>query len=65
MTTLSEWMSKNSVSDTALAARVGVSRPFITRIRTGVRQPSVSVAAKLVEETGLPVDCFVKPGKGA
>ena len=58
--TLDEWMSRENKSDTWLAQQVGVSRPFITRIRKGERQPSLSVAARLSDRTLLPIETFLK-----
>jgi DNA-binding XRE family transcriptional regulator len=58
--TLDEWMSREKKSDTWLAKQVGVSRPFITRIRKGERQPSLTVAARLAERTLLPIETFLR-----
>lgn len=58
--TLDQWMRDNKISDTALAGRVGVSRPYISRIRAGERQPSLPVAVKLAKVTKLPVATFIK-----
>ena len=53
-------MSKNGVKDAELARKVGVSRPFITRIRAGARQPSLPVALRLAAATKLPVSSFTR-----
>lgn len=58
--TLDQWMAANGRTDTDLAQEVGVSRPFITRIRKGTRQPSLPVAVKLAQITQLPVEVFTK-----
>lgn len=58
--TLDQWMENNGKSDAWLAGRVGVSRPFISRIRRGERQPSLPVALKLAAQTELPVATFIK-----
>lgn len=58
--TLDQWMSKNGVKDAELARKVGVSRPFITRIRAGARQPSLPVALRLAAATKLPVSSFTR-----
>jgi transcriptional regulator with XRE-family HTH domain len=57
--TLEEWMADKQWSDARLAQAVGVSRPFITRIRKGERQPSIKVAAELVRVTKLPLKAFI------
>lgn len=53
-------MDETKLTDAALARKVGVSRPYITRIRQGERQPSLGIAAKLADATGLPATTFVK-----
>jgi len=58
--TLSEMIRRAGFTDQALADQVGVSRPYVTRIRTGKRQPSLPVAVKLAEATKLPVSVFIK-----
>jgi transcriptional regulator with XRE-family HTH domain len=58
--TLQEWMDREEKSDTWLAEQVGVSRPFITRIRKGERQPSLRIAAKLADRTLLPITTFLR-----
>lgn len=58
--TLKDWLEREGKSDAWLAAEVGVSRPFITRIRTGARQPSLPVALKLSKITSLPASTFMK-----
>jgi transcriptional regulator with XRE-family HTH domain len=58
--TLQEWMDREDKSDTWLARQVGVSRPFITRIRKGERQPSLRIAAKLADRTLLPITTFLR-----
>lgn len=57
---LDQWMDDKKWSDAKLAAAVGVSRPFITRIRRGERQPSLPVAERLSKITRLPMAAFVK-----
>jgi transcriptional regulator with XRE-family HTH domain len=59
---LDQWMASKKWSDARLAEAVGVSRPFITRIRTGERQPSITVAKRLMKVTRLPIDAFIKDG---
>lgn len=53
-------MRMSELTDQALATRVGVSRPYITRIRSGERQPSLTIAVKLAEATRLPVEAFLR-----
>jgi transcriptional regulator with XRE-family HTH domain len=58
--TLEEWMTREDKTDTWLAEQVRVSRPYITRIRKGERQPSLTVAARLADRTLLPISTFLK-----
>lgn len=57
---LDQWMADKKWSNAKLAAAVGVSRPFISRIRSGERQPSLPVAERLSKVTRLPMASFVK-----
>jgi len=57
--TLDQWMRENKVTDQALAGKLNISRPYLTRIRRGERQPSLGVAHRLQQETGLPVTAFL------
>lgn len=58
--TLDQWMRDKDISNTALAELIGVSRPYIKRLREGERQPSLPVAVKLAKVTRLPVSAFIK-----
>lgn len=53
-------MSDRDITDQALATQIGVSRPYITRIRRGERQPSLAIAVKISEATGLPAEALVQ-----
>src|SRR5215510_6620794 len=44
---LTTWMVANSVTDAKLAEAVGVTRPYINRIRKGSVHPSLGVALKI------------------
>lgn len=56
---LDQWMEHEKKSDAWLAEQVGVSRPFISRIRRNKRSPSLKVAAQLARVTGLPETTFL------
>lgn len=47
------------LNDEGLAAKVGVSRVQIYRLRTGVNRPSRETALKLQEITGIPAGKLV------
>ena len=53
------------LSRAALAKLVGVSRSYMTRLENGERNPSLTLAAKLSETTGIPIDSFVKQDEAA
>lgn len=53
-------MSDNGYNDAKLAAEIGVSRPFLTRIKNRERSPSAEVLARLVAKTDLPVEAFLR-----
>jgi transcriptional regulator with XRE-family HTH domain len=57
---LAQWMKANRYTDAKLAEEVGVSRPFLTRIRRGERQPSATILVRLVSKTNLPAETFLK-----
>ena len=60
--TLDQWMNAKGWTDAKLAERVGVSRPFISRIRNGKRRPSLAVALRLAGVTKLPISTFDTEG---
>lgn len=61
---LAEYMRAEKVSDEALAERLGVSRPHVTRLRLGKRRPSLALAVQLQGITGIPADRFaLSPGE--
>jgi transcriptional regulator with XRE-family HTH domain len=58
--TLDDAMKTRGLTDQALADQLGVSRPYVTRIRRGERTPSVTVAAKIQQITEVPAISFAK-----
>jgi transcriptional regulator with XRE-family HTH domain len=58
--TLAEVMKDRGLTDQALADQLGVSRPYVTRLRRGERTPSVTVAAKIQLLTKVPAVSFAK-----
>lgn len=60
--TLADAMKRRELTDQALADQLGVSRPYVTRLRQGIRTPSIAVAAKIQEITGFPAAGFAKTG---
>lgn len=56
---LSDWRKKNEVTRAQLAQRVGTSEVSIWRIENDQQTPSLRLAAKLEEETGIPAKDFL------
>jgi transcriptional regulator with XRE-family HTH domain len=48
---LAEWMTRNQVSDQALADEIGLTRGYVSRIRRGLVHPSLGTALALQEVT--------------
>lgn len=63
--TLDQHMTAGRITDAQLAEKVGVSRPFITKIRQGTATPSLPVAAKIQEITGVPAVSLIRTDEGA
>lgn len=47
MTPLARFMAAKNLTDEAVALQLGISRPYLTKIRGGKRKPSLQVAAKI------------------
>lgn len=56
---LKEWRTRAELSRADLAQRVGVSDVSIWRIEEGKQTPSLRVAAKLEQITGIPAREFI------
>ena len=48
---LSEYLKKNKISQEKFAELVGVTRPFITNIANGKKNPSIQLAGRIEEVT--------------
>lgn len=62
---LEAWMNDQEVSDEQLAAKVGVSRVQVLRLRTGQNRPSPKTAKKLEAVTGIPASELIFEGRPA
>lgn len=65
MIDLALWMKTAGETDETVAAKLGVSRVQVSRIRRGVNRPSPTVAEKLQAITGYPAWEFLKPAAEA
>jgi len=64
--TLAEWKEEQALTDDAIAQRirargVEVKRAMISHIVSGRRTAGGRLALALSEETGLPVETFLRP----
>lgn len=50
---LRDWLAEQSVSQSELARRLGVSQPAVSLLVRGLRRPSLQLAAKLETLTGI------------
>jgi DNA-binding XRE family transcriptional regulator len=59
---LRDWRKENGLTLAALARRLSVAPSHLSQLETHKRGVSLAVAAKLVRETNLPLEAFVKAG---
>lgn len=55
---LKEWRAREGLRQEDAAERLGISKPTVSRLEKGRRKPSLALAAKLSERTGIPVKLF-------
>jgi putative transcriptional regulator len=55
---LKEWRKREGLRQEDAAARLGISKPTVSRLEKGRRMPSLTLAVKLSERTGIPVKLF-------
>lgn len=65
MNALAAWMSEAGETDETVAAKAGVSRVQISRIRRNLSRPSPELAEKLETLTGRPAWDFLRPPSDA
>lgn len=56
--TLDEYIRDKGVTEAELAGQVGVTQPYIGRLRKRYRRASPEVAKKLEKVTGIPAETF-------
>jgi predicted transcriptional regulator len=54
--TLIEWMTEHDIVDVQIADAVGLTRPYITRIRNGDVHPSLATALAIWDYTARAID---------
>ena len=60
---IKELIEKNGISMRVLAAKVGVSEAMISYIVNGLKEPSVTVLARIAKELGCPVADLIEEAK--
>jgi len=58
---ITDWLTKNNISDADFAERIGVSRQALWRYKAGDRIPKRSILDRIKDETGgdvRPADFF-------
>jgi transcriptional regulator with XRE-family HTH domain len=53
---LAAWMAERGLTDQAVADEVGVTRPYITRIRNGVVHPNLGTALRIWDYVNREID---------
>ena len=48
---LRQYLAVNGISDAAFAKLVNCSRPFVTRLKNGLRVPSMAMQSRIAKET--------------
>lgn len=57
--TLAEFLEQTGTTQTEFAARVGVKQSLISRLVSGSRTPSLSLAARIAEAAGIPIESLL------
>ena len=52
---LAAWLKRSQRTSTQLAAQLSISRPYMSQLLTGKRTPSMELAARIFEVTGVPM----------
>lgn len=47
---------RSGIKHSVFAERVGISRPYLTNIERGIRQPAPDVTNRIASELGVPLD---------
>lgn len=55
---LRAWRKLLDLNQDEAAARIGTTKPTISRIETGKRNPSFALASRISARTGIPIDKF-------
>lgn len=59
--TLNDYFEQTGTTHQALADRLGVTAAYVSMMRAGKRQPSLGMALRLHNETGVPLEALLRP----
>lgn len=62
---LKAWRDREGLNQSRAAVLLGLKKPTLNRYEKGTRTPSLTQAAKLSEQTGIPIDKFVRQTEAA
>lgn len=57
---LRQWRVRLGLTQEEAARKLGLKEPTLSRYENGRRIPTLTRAAKLSEQTGIPIDQFVE-----
>lgn len=60
---LADYFKRSEQTQDALAAKLGISKSHMSLIKTGKRQPALSLAMRIEAETGVPAESMVAEGR--
>ena len=63
--TLLAFMQGEKVSQAALARKVGVTQSYMSRIAHGCDTPTLALAVRIHQATGVPYESMLKHEKGS
>lgn len=58
-TSLAAYLKETGTTHEALATKLRISRPYVTLIASGERQPSLGLAVRIEKVTGVPAASMV------
>lgn len=58
---LTSYLEATGQTQAELAAKLGKSQAFISKLRRGLIQPSLDEALRIASEIGIPVESLVSP----
>lgn len=58
--TLADFFEQTGTTQQALAGKLGIQSSYVSLITSGQRQPSLKLALRISEETGVPIETLVR-----